>query len=271
MPTKDTLLKRATDFLKDHWLELLIFTLCIVTLLQVWRSYPFVVGQQSRLPQPNEIGDMLGGISGPFINLIAAVLVYRSFKAQIIANRTIHQELEQSEIYRVVEGIEKIIDKVESELKFYQFEGYTVLAGSESIAGYWDWLSKTVKLQNLKTVDEAVRDFRHHFSKQYNFYYWLSYAKSQIEKHRRLSPEDTRYLKTRLAFVFNEYLAANEGNIAELLQNLSHEYTEKKHRSFYKRLMLINIVHGDLLAMSTYFELHEINGRVRSLRHDDVR
>lgn len=69
-----------------------IFSLCIATfssplLLKISLDYEFLwLGKTAA-----EVGDAIGGISAPFVGVLAAFLVYKSFEAQIIANK---QQLE---------------------------------------------------------------------------------------------------------------------------------------------------------------------------------
>jgi uncharacterized protein YqgC (DUF456 family) len=59
--------------------------------------------------QTGQIGDTIGGITGPFINLLAAVLVYLAFKAQIDANKL---NEEQHSFNYLVDQINRLEDIV---------------------------------------------------------------------------------------------------------------------------------------------------------------
>jgi|688.fasta_scaffold29824_8 hypothetical protein len=58
------------------------------------------------------IGDTMGGISAPFINTLAAILVFLALKAQIQANLIIQEQIEQQEI-------DKKLEKESSQLHHY--------------------------------------------------------------------------------------------------------------------------------------------------------
>lgn len=261
---KKPLWKRHLSFLISHWLESIVFVSGAVTLWQILIHFPFT--GDSNLPQPNEIGDMLGGVTAPFINLIAAMLVYRSFKAQIKANEIIHRELDQNEVQRSVEIIEKRIDAVEHELKNYHFEGYDTLAnGSKAITGYWKWFSNHVA-ENSLSIEKAFLHFEHHFNKQYNLYFWLSYSIKRIEQNKQLPADDALYLKTRLAFLFNEYLYDSADHMKKaksIFENANPTKVDSAREvAPYLRFLFIMAVYNELLNPSTMMELRVLSSRL---------
>lgn len=67
-------------------LFLLVLSPVIIWTLTHW-STPDFLQVKIDLTDTGEIGDTIGGITGPIINLIGAVLVYASFKQQLEANR----------------------------------------------------------------------------------------------------------------------------------------------------------------------------------------
>lgn len=56
------------------------------------------------------IGDTIGGITAPFINLLAAILVYLSFKEQIKANEELNKENQFNYISHFIEMVTKDIE-----------------------------------------------------------------------------------------------------------------------------------------------------------------
>lgn len=76
------LTKREKGFL----IALLLFTVIAPYLFtRDWGFFHFD-------PVSGAIGDSIGGITAPFIGLIAAYLVYKSFEAQIIANKQLRED-----------------------------------------------------------------------------------------------------------------------------------------------------------------------------------
>ncbi|MCL5245547.1 hypothetical protein M4I21_06995 [Cellulophaga sp. 20_2_10] len=66
------------------------------------------------------IGDTIGGITSPFVNLLAAFLVYLSFREQTKSNKEQIENNNQSYIYRLLDDVLK--NKIYTEENF--FEGY---------------------------------------------------------------------------------------------------------------------------------------------------
>lgn len=61
-------------------ITLMLFgSLAIFTQPYYWKTFDF--------SQTGQIGDTIGGITAPIINVIGAILIYLSFKAQIRANK----------------------------------------------------------------------------------------------------------------------------------------------------------------------------------------
>jgi hypothetical protein len=72
-----------------------------------------------------QIGDTIGGITAPIINLIGAFLVYNSFKAQIAANKiqvaALEEEKLKNQISRVFENHLSLFDEIKNRLKDLEF------------------------------------------------------------------------------------------------------------------------------------------------------
>lgn len=105
------------DVKKASWIKKITVTDRIAFMLILFGivgfiCLPYLITQTSYLNfkkisfgKPNEIGDMIGGIVGPFIGLISASLVYLTIREQINANKTIQQQFEKEETTR----FEKVI------------------------------------------------------------------------------------------------------------------------------------------------------------------
>lgn len=68
-----------------------------------------------------EIGDTIGGITAPFIGIIAAILVYISFRAQIKANKELMELNEKTLFFDAFGNYKKYFEEIEinmEELKF---------------------------------------------------------------------------------------------------------------------------------------------------------
>lgn len=59
----------------------------IATQKAIWGSFDF--------SQTGQIGDTIGGITAPIVNIIGAILVFYALKAQIDANRLIQDQFDE--------------------------------------------------------------------------------------------------------------------------------------------------------------------------------
>lgn len=64
------------------------------------------------------IGDTIGGITAPFINLLAAILVYLSFREQIKANEVLNKENQFNYITHFIEMVSRDIENENNVGKF---------------------------------------------------------------------------------------------------------------------------------------------------------
>ena len=69
---------------RSFWL--LIVIACLVLCLPVILTQPTIFGSDFDFTNSGQIGDTIGGITAPFFNLIAAVLIFLSFREQVKAN-----------------------------------------------------------------------------------------------------------------------------------------------------------------------------------------
>lgn len=63
------------------------------------------------------IGDTIGGITAPFINILGAILVFLALKAQIQANLIIQDQIDQQELEKRLENESKQLNQYYSNLK----------------------------------------------------------------------------------------------------------------------------------------------------------
>ena len=83
-----------------------------------------------KLRASNELGDALGGITSPFINLVGAILVYVAFKAQNRANKlqkdSLEREITRAKRLEISRQVESTVQDVSIELESFSlnFEEY---------------------------------------------------------------------------------------------------------------------------------------------------
>jgi hypothetical protein len=83
-----------------------------------------------------EIGDTIGGISGPIINLIGAILVYKSFREQyesnVIQRLALDNEIKQSRNKRDFELLNALFDDIKKNVENFKYVSYLTGGVSKS-------------------------------------------------------------------------------------------------------------------------------------------
>lgn len=71
------------------------------------------------------IGDTIGGITAPIVNLISAILVYFAFRAQVDANTLVHQQISDEKLEREINQNRNFVFERYKQLK-EEFSSFTV-------------------------------------------------------------------------------------------------------------------------------------------------
>jgi hypothetical protein len=75
------------ETMKDRKLLYLVFGLLFICIASIWLFTRNVIIDDFKLTQTGQIGDTIGGITSPLINIVGSILVYLSFKEQFRANQ----------------------------------------------------------------------------------------------------------------------------------------------------------------------------------------
>lgn len=145
----------------DFWAIVLLVLGCLGMLF-----LPHLVTQTSWLNcidadygNANEIGDMIGGISGPFVALISAGLIYLTLREQIAMNDEFKKRFDKEDkasseefIYREVKESLKIVRENISELSFLHTDG-SIYKGISGIPRSKAMITTLIKTPNyLSTI-----------------------------------------------------------------------------------------------------------------------
>ncbi|TJY37929.1 hypothetical protein [Pontimicrobium aquaticum] len=106
---KKPLNKKTSILLLIGIILMLITSVYMFTRPAIWNGFDFT--------QTGQIGDTIGGITAPIINLLGAILVYLSFQAQIKANRIQFELLNQDIINQGLSSNFKVALELFKELK----------------------------------------------------------------------------------------------------------------------------------------------------------
>jgi hypothetical protein len=104
--------------LKNNPLLVTIFVGLVILLMPIlftraWGYYKFD-------DSTGVIGDTIGGLTAPFIGLFSAYLVYKSFQAQIEANRMLADSRRED---LIIANINAWLDKIDSLVNTYNYKG----------------------------------------------------------------------------------------------------------------------------------------------------
>ena len=93
----------VTEILKNPLTWLLIFLVVILVFSIPLFIINLSIGEWSDYSTSGQIGDTIGGITAPIVNLISAFLVFLALKAQIDANNVIQKQIDETKKERDVE------------------------------------------------------------------------------------------------------------------------------------------------------------------------
>ena len=100
--------------------DIVFYSACFVIALM-----PLLLSQESftgiSFSDTGQIGDTIGGITAPFVGLLGALLVYKSFKAQIEANKTLSKETTYNYVNSLVGNVIKYSEEHKYQSKIYEF------------------------------------------------------------------------------------------------------------------------------------------------------
>jgi len=86
--------KSIKDGNSQLWIMILLVLIAIIAIPSIFINFnPYIIGEES-----GQLGDTVGGITAPFINGFAAILLYLALKAQIDANNLVQKQFKKQEI-----------------------------------------------------------------------------------------------------------------------------------------------------------------------------
>ncbi|MBI9069691.1 MAG: hypothetical protein JEZ09_20510 [Salinivirgaceae bacterium] len=207
-------------------ISIIVISPYLLTQSAIWDFFDFSTTGQ--------IGDTIGGITAPFINLLAAVLIYLSFEQQIVANNIQRKALEvqinenkRSESYHILEAQFEEIKKEFYDLKYKRNfdiskidhpELGKIYFGQEALEEY----SQDITLY----MDDIHLDV-------VNFEYSLKYIFLLIETFEErlaqstLTKNDKTYLAKKFVFLYSAKMKFEIQSI-----NRGSKYIEGKREEF---------------------------------------
>lgn len=85
----------------------LILIIIVIIIVAPWLLTFTVFADRFNYSSTGQIGDTIGGITAPFINGLAAILVFITFREQVKANKLLKDESESQNIMEQIKSLEK--------------------------------------------------------------------------------------------------------------------------------------------------------------------
>lgn len=171
--------KKYYGFTKLEWLAIIIFLFATVISPYLFTQFSSGIS----FIGSGEIGDTIGGITAPFINLLAAFLVWKSFREQQIANEMLSKESS----YNYINSL------------FQSVKGYSTTIGgiiNSDLFSYWvtpEALIEEANFGNPATYDENI-----------------------IEKHVK---EDLSKILLEFIYLTNFLIELDNSSVAKIVKN----------------------------------------------------
>lgn len=120
---------------------ILILIIIAIVLISVF-SITALIYQRKQILDPNEIGDVIGGITAPIIGLFSAFLVYIAFRAQIKANEELQKFNKKQGSFNDLNEVKILEDILNEELNKIEFkkDEKITLKGNEAIMNFVGFL-----------------------------------------------------------------------------------------------------------------------------------
>lgn len=128
----------------------------LLSLTSFWDKFDF--------SNTGQIGDTIGGITSPFIGLIGAILVYRSFKEQIKANQIqmkyIENEAQKSILNKNYELSSKLLNDFLDDFEKFKFNKFVSFDRRDEIYGQeaFDVFCAYFNRIRVKDIEQSVAD-----------------------------------------------------------------------------------------------------------------
>lgn len=218
-------------------ITLIITSPLILTQKAIWSFFDF--------SQTGQIGDTIGGITSPIVNLIAAVLVYLSFQQQILANEIqislITQEKDKDRSRVDKELLLLFYNEIKESIDKLEYESVSKTALQRGRHG-----SRTKAIESYildcKTYKESIRsmtDFDLRISTILNEI--IEYIET-CRKSKRLSLREIKFFIKRVHVIYFYYLQLPLNGFEEFESGLEEEekistLTKKIHTLLEKSIL----------------------------------
>lgn len=202
-----------------------------LTLLSPFLFTRNVLSNALDFTETGQIGDTIGGITAPIVNLIGAILVFYALKAQIEANNLIQQQFEEQ---KQKENENKVLANISEYYKYFLKSIDDFRHESEKTIGNFDSRRKEIVIYNgtiavklylndlIKYGPKDVHDSKILLKGPKNNQYF-SILKSlqtfiEILEQAKISDEDKLFYKNIIKPLFENTLKPNKDDLEKVNQ-----------------------------------------------------
>ncbi|MFZ4400912.1 MAG: hypothetical protein ACOYO1_12825 [Bacteroidales bacterium] len=175
-----------------------------------------------------ELGDTIGGIAGPIINLLGAILVYKSFLIQIEANRIQLENIEQERSFNSLWELYK-----ESKNDIYNFEYLYIRDNTQNVVlkGFHSFDRLIIELKNnyVNVISRRKFIINNIISILQNFS--IIYKKIN---NSNISFDDKYLLNSKMNYLFSSQLENYIKEIIDLLKDSEIELIKSIQNEYDK-------------------------------------
>ncbi|MBU3660157.1 MAG: hypothetical protein FGM14_09820 [Flavobacteriales bacterium] len=183
------MIKKLINIEKYTIPQMLLLIAFIIMVLPILLTVPAIFNFLN-FSEKGQIGDTIGGITAPFINGLAAILVFLAFKEQIKANEIFKNQEKSKMILDQISliqedkmEIEKIIGGIIRNLSYYQSP---FNAGNALLLNKLTYFITEIRLTNdLINNYSGDKDFLY---KKLHYLYTIKYKDIMNELNKRLHP-----------------------------------------------------------------------------------
>lgn len=164
--------------------------------------------------EPNAIGDTIGGITAPVVNLVGALLVFYSFKEQSKANMFLQADVERNKAIREYDEIADLIKQVESGFKNLKYDGHEGLLAMPNSNFDTKWSSDKEHLKKyisdliyfLETTDYTSKRILNYETSDYSSKRYREFSRTRyLLLYRTLIEDGILHLSTNISEVQKLY------------------------------------------------------------------
>ncbi len=216
---------------------LIIGTILIIVISPILFTLPSIFKFMD-FSESGQIGDTIGGITSPFINLLGAILVYLSFSEQINANKTQQQALRYEIIRnneeRKYNSLISDINNLRADINDFRLFGKDL---SQGINALYEFQKIITSAESKKALEQITQ------THPFNIFYYLVATTynilTTIEKSE-INEEEKRNLYKKLLYLYRSKISSHaililaKINEFEITNSLITELitTENNLRSF---------------------------------------